>query len=87
MSILPEHQEYGNRVDFVGVTGIGPHRQTKYGLAVNMADNRQRPCKWCDVIPINVEAGQLQPRTRYRVRGVVVEDGDRPLIICTVEPI
>ena len=87
MSTVQQRKEYSNQVDFVGVTGIGPHRQTQYGLAIDMADNRQRPARWCDVVPTNVEVGQLQPRTRYHVRGVVVEDGDRPLIIGTLEPV
>ena len=87
MTTLHHADEIGNLVDFVGVTGVGPHRQTQYGSAIDMADNRQRPARWCDVVPTNVEVGQLQPRTRYHVRGVVVEGGDRPVIISTVGPV
>ncbi len=87
MATLQQPPENSNRLDFVGVTGIGPHRQTRYGLAVDMADNRQRPARWCDVVPTNVEVGELQPGTRYRVRGVAVEGGNRPVIIGTVGPV
>ena len=81
MIIVQNSYIKGNSIEFVGVTGFMGPSQTEFGIAIDVADNRADPCLWVHVVPVNVDPSSLQPRTPYRIRGIVVHVGQRPIIV------
>lgn len=73
----------GNQQDisFVGIVGKAGPRQTTYGLAIDVADNRTRPCRWFDVIANDAAlVPTLSCGDIVEICAVVLQSGRRPLI-------
>ena len=86
MTTLQDPRENDNIVEFVGIVGKAGPCRTAYGLAVDVADNSVRPCRWRDVIPD--DPALIDELTRgdvVNVRGRVLEDSKRPLVLGKVE--
>ena len=85
MSTLQDLIKNGKLIKFFGIVGKAGPRQTAYGLAIDVADNSVRPCKWMDVIPGDPEAiTKLSRGDAICADGVILEDGDRPLVYAKI---
>lgn len=74
-----------NRIEFVGIVGKAGIRRTPYGLSIDVADNRVRPCLWVDVIPDDpFILKKLSCGDVVDVVGEIMLDGSRPLVRATV---
>ena len=85
MLTLQELMKNGKPIKFFGIVGKAGPRQTTYGWAIDVADNSVRPCKWVDVIPDDPEVlVKLSRGDSVCVEGVILEDGQRPLVYAKV---
>ena len=73
--------ENDNKIEFVGIVGKAGSRQTTHGLAIDVADNTVRPCRWVDVVPDNpAMIVDLVCGDVVRVIGEVLQTGSRRLV-------
>ena len=85
MTTLQDLVKNGNPVVFTGIVGKAGVRETRYGSAIDVADNSVRPCRWIDVIPDDPQlVGSLIRGDLVEIRGVILVGGKRPLVYGTV---
>ena len=73
--------ENDNKIEFVRIVGKAGSRQTTHGLAIDVADNTVRPCRWVDVVPDNpAMIVDLVCGDVVRVIGEVLQTGSRRLV-------
>lgn len=86
MNTLQEPCENDNIIEFVGIVGKAGPCHTAYGVAIDIADNSVRPCRWRDVIPDDPALiDELTRGDAVNVRARVLEESERPLVRGKVE--
>ena len=86
MTTLQDPRENDNNIEFVGIVGKAGPRQTAQGKAIDVADNRVRPCVWVDVVPDDPDiVDVLSCGDVVKIRGTVLMNSKRPLVRGKVE--
>ena len=91
MGNLQQEPLNDNQFDFIGSVGrLGPCL-TAYGMAIDIADNRYRPCRWHNVVPTNPEILEnlhCGDQVLVRVHKLLGGSWDRrPTILATLHPV
>ena len=85
MTTVHEPHENDNQIEFVGIVGKAGPRRTPRGLAIDVADNRERPCRWYDAVSDDPDlVAALSCGDVVKIVGKVLQTGHRPLICGTI---